>query len=242
MSSPDFLITRPGGSATSVKTVAGVASWDGIYGPAPFRGQDTVVPGKRGQTFNAKDYDAYTFPVPLILLGSSQADFQDKLRTLQALLESSTVPVTASRVVGSSGGDITQTCSAQARVGEVGMVNGLLTGRVNVEVSNLDGCWYGPAATPTIPATITVAGTGKTNRMTLVLPGAGTLTNTTLGVSVVVAGAGTLTVQTKVSTTTALPVAAGDPLGNWFTLAPGSNVITWSAGGTPTISYQAAYQ
>jgi len=124
------------------------------------------------------------------------------------------------------------------------MDNGLLNGIVGLEVTNLDGCWYGPAATPTIPATITVAGTDPTNKITLVLPGAGTLTNTTLGVSLTksTSGSNTIDVQAKTTTGTLAGLsAAGDPLGAWFALAPGSNVITWSGSGTPTISYQPAY-
>lgn len=239
----DLLITRPGGSAVSVKTTAGVESWDGVWMSAPWRGQDLTVPVRRGQTFAAQEYDAYTFSVPLVLLGSSQADFQDRLDTLHALVESSVAAVTVSRTKPSAGGDVTTFCLARARVPEVAAAQGLVNGKTALDVTNFDGCWYGTALTPTIPATITVPGTARTNRMTLVLPGTGTLSNTTLGVSVAVTAGQTLTVQSKQTTGTMSTItASGDPFGNWFTLAPGSNVITWSGSGTPTISYNPAYR
>jgi hypothetical protein len=244
VSSPDLQFSPDGTSPTSVKTVGQVMSWDGVYGMAPFRGEHTIIPNRRGQRYVPREYDAYTFPVPMILLGSTQADFQDKLRTLQRLIESSLDSVYATRLVGSSGGDITQFCEVQARVGEVGMVNGLLNGRVTLEVTNLDGCWRGAAATPTIPATITNPGTAWTHEITLVLPGAGTLTNTTTGATLVLTGSGSRTLSVHSRHTSGLQSdvsASGDPFGFWFNLAPGSNTITWSGSGTPTISYRPAY-
>ena len=238
----DAKITRPGGSAVSIKDYAYIASFDGLWAPPPYRGEDTRVPSRRGGLYAAQEYDTYTFPIHLELLGSSQADYQDKLASLRALAESSRAAVTFTRVHPTGAGDTTQTCSARCRLSEPGSRNGLLNGRVSLEVTNFDGCWYGAAVAPAIPATITVGGTAPTNRMTLVLPGAGTLTNTTLGVSVTVTAAATLTVQTKATTGTyGDVVASGDPFGNWFAYAPGSNTVTWSGAGTPTTSHSPAF-
>lgn len=234
----DFLL-----AGTSVKTIAQIASWDGILSGAPKRGSNVVKPSLRGEKFAAKPYDAYDFSVPLTLLGTSQANFQDGLSSLRALAETSAAVLAASRTVPRGAGDLTTSCTAEARVSEIGMVNGLLTGKLVLEVRNLDGCWYGSNVSPTIPATITVAGDVRTNKITLVLPGAGTLTNTTLGVAVAVTAAQTLTVATRLTNGSLSTVtASGDPFGNWFTLAPGSNTITWSGAGTPTITYAPAYQ
>jgi len=238
----DLKATRPGGSAVSVKDYAHIVSYDGVFKPAPYRGGNIVVPSRRGNTFASKEYDAYDFSVPLVLAGSTQAAAQDNIDSLRALVESSAAAITLTRIKPHASGDVTTTCSAHCSLSDVAMVNGLVNGRLLLDVTNLDGCWYGAAVAPTIPATITVAGTARTNRITLVLPGAGTLTNTTLGVSVAVTAAATLAVQSRTTTgTLAAITAAGDPFGNWFALAPGSNAITWSAGGTPTISYQPAY-
>lgn len=229
-------------AGTSVKTLGHIASWDGILGGAPRRGGNIVKPSVTGQTYAAKPRDAYTFSVPMVLLGSSQADFQDKLSSLRALTESVTA-IAAGRTVPTGAGDVSTQCTAEASVTEIGMVNGLLNGRVVLEVTNLDGVWYAPIVSPTIPATITVAGNARTNKITLVLPGAGTLTNTTLGVAVAVTAGQTLAVLPRTTNGSLATVSAsGDPFGNWFALAPGSNAVTWSAGGTPTIAYQAAYQ
>lgn len=228
-------------AGTSVKTLASIVSYDGILSSGPFRGSDLVVPSRRGQTFAPKPVDAYPYPVPLMLLGASQGALQDNLDSLKALCATSYAAKTFGRTVPHGSGDVTTSHTGTASL-EVAMVNGLITGRVSLTVSNLDGCWYGTAVAPTIPATITVAGTARTNRMTLVLPGAGTLTNTTLGVSVAVTAGATLTVESKTTTGTLSQItASGDPFGAWFTLAPGSNTITWSGAGTPTISYSPAY-
>lgn len=232
-------------AGTSVKTYAHIASWDGLLMAAPFRGADLVVPSRRGQTFTAKEYDAYTFSVPLVLNGATQAATQDNLDALRSLCDTSHAAKTLTRTKPTAAGDLSTTCSATLSLSEPAMVNGLLTGRVVLTVTNLDGCWYGAAAAPTIPATLTVAGTARTNKMTLVLPGAGTLTNSTLGVSLALTGSGSRTLDVRAKTTTgtlAQITASGDAFGNWFTLAPGSNVITWSGAGTPTISYQPAFR
>ena len=228
-------------AGTSVKTLATIASYDGILSQGAYRGADLVVPTKRGQTFNPKPLDAYSYPVPLTLLGTSQGQLQDNLDALKALCVCEFGAKTFGRTIPRSAGDLTSSHTGTGSL-EVAMVNGLVTGRVNLTITNLDGCWYGASASPTIPATITVAGTARTNRMTLVLPAAGTLTNTTLGVSVTVTAGMTLTVQDRTTTGALSAIThAGDPLGNWFTLAPGSNVITWSGSGTPTITYYPAY-
>ncbi len=229
-------------AGTSLKTYASIVSYDGLFAGAPLRGTDLVVPTRRGETATAKVRDAYTFSVPLILLGTSQGAFQDNLDALRALCDTGYAAKTITRTKPAVAGDVTTTCTAMCNLTEAAMVNGLITGRCVLDVRNLDGCWYGTAVAPTIPATITVAGTARTHRMTLVLPGPGTLTNFTLGVAVAVTGAHTLTVETKATTGSLANVSAsGDPFGNWFALAPGSNAITWSGSGTPTISYQPAY-
>ena len=229
-------------AGTSVKTLATISSVDGILSSAPFRGGDLVLPAHRGQTFAPKVYDAYSYSVNLTLLGATQAALQDNLASLRKLCATGYASKTFGRTIPTGAGDVTASHVGTAVLTEAAMVNGLVTGRVVLNVTNLDGCWYGASASPTIPATITVPGIHRTHRIALVLPGAGTLTNTTLGVSVAVTASATLTVDTK-STTGALSAvtAAGDPFGNWFTLAPGSNVITWSGGGTPTITYYPAY-
>jgi hypothetical protein len=228
-------------AGTSLKTYATIASFDGVFSGAPTRGQDLPVPLRRGAVGTAKVRDSYTFSVPMTILGTSEGNFHDNLDALRALCDTSYGVKTITRTKPSGAGDLTTTCSATCQLIDASMFDSS-NGRVVLDVTNLDGCWYGSAATPTIPATITVAGTTRTHRMTLVLPGAGTLTNTTLGVSVTVTASATLTVETQSTTgTLADVVAAGDPFGNWFALAPGSNVITWSGAGTPTISYNPAY-
>ena len=242
----DALITRLGASAVSIKTYAHIASYDGILQPAPVRGADVLVPARMGQQWTAQTYDAYTFSVPLILLGSSLSTFQDSLSGLKQLVESSRQSVVFSRQVPRTGGDLTTSCRSRVRVAEVAMVNDMITGRVALEVTNLDGCWYGTSAAMTVSGigqVKTVSGDAPTNRMTIVLPGAGELHNGATGTSIIVTAGATLDVEAQ-STTGSLAdvVTAGDPFGAWFALAPGSNVMTWTGSGSASITYNPAYQ
>lgn len=244
----DLKITRPGGSAVSVKDYAYIGDYDGVWSGAPFRGSDITVPGLRGRTFAAQDYDAYTFSVPLEVLGSSQADLQDRLANLRALAESTTTSLTVSRVLPTGSGDLTTTCTARCRMSEVGARTGLASARAALEITNLDGAWYGAEVTVNNPssgiATPTVTGTTTTRKVRLSFPGGGTLTNNTTGVAITVATNGTINVASRALSggiTLADIEATGDPFGAWFNLAPGLNDLFWD-GTTPwTVYYRPAY-
>lgn len=227
-------------SGTSVKTYAYIMSWDGLLSAGDLRGADLVIPGRDGESGVTRPRDAFSFSVPMEIVGTSQGNFQDNLDALRTL--AGTGPITATRIKPAASGDVTTTCTARCRLSDVSMANGLTVGRVVLDVRNLDGAWLGSAATPTIPGTITVLGTALTDWITLTLPGAGTLTNSTTGTTITVTATATLNVRAKTSTGSLVDVvASGDALSRWFTLVPGSNTITWSGAGTPTISYQPAY-
>jgi len=76
--------------------------------------------------------------------------------------------------------------------------------------------------------------------MTITLPGAGTLTNSTLGVSVTTTVAATLTVE-PFTASAGLDTMSWSGDDYWFVLAPGSNTITWSGAAGASIVYTAAY-
>ncbi len=218
--------------------------WGGVHTVAGNRGSGFIIPERHGITDDIdRPFEAGVLGLGLMLRGGAPdvTGFNDAYRALLQLCKPGR-KVTLTRRLSFATGNEDHTASARYISGLDPDMQTPADGKMFLRFLILDGLWYATALTPTIPATITVPGTAKTNRMTLVLPGTGTLTNTTLGVSVAVTAAQTLTVETKQTTGTLSTIThAGDPLGNWFTLAPGSNVITWSGGGTPTISYQPAY-
>lgn len=243
----DALITRLGASAVSLSTYAYVASYDGILQPAPMRGADLLVPSRMGQVWAAQQYDAYTFSVPLMLLGTSQSGMQDSLSGLKQLVESSRQSVVFSRKVPRAGGDLTTSCRSRVRVSEVGMVNGMITGRVALEVTNTDGCWYGAQVSDSASGffdPVTNPGDAPTNRITLTFPSAGILSNTESGTGITVGAACTVNVQDRTTTGNLADLShnGGDPFGNWFTLVPGTNQLSWSSGGSVTVAFSPTYQ
>jgi hypothetical protein len=220
-----------------------IADWDGSQFSVPdVRGTDLTIPSHDGVEPVERPFGTSVFTIPLELIASGLAQRNDTIDALLAIIKPGQVTTCTRRRTYTSG-DVDVTARVRYLSGfEPGFIV-KEAARHAVSFTNLDGVWRpASASTPTIPATITVGGTAKTNKITLVLPGAGTLTNTTLGVSVTVTAGATLTVATKTTTGTLSDVvAAGDPRGDWFKLKPGSNAITWSGAGTPTISYYAAY-
>lgn len=228
---------------TDLQTAARIIQvWGGVHAIPGQRGSGFVIPGRDGIVDDIdRPFEAGVLSLGMLVRGTSDVTgFNDALRTLKNLVKVGR-KVTLTRRLSFTAGNEDHTAEARC----LPFAPEMLTpadGKMVLNFQILSGLWYGAALAPTIPATITVPGDAVTRRITLVLPGAGTLTNTTTGVSVTVTAGATLTVEAK--TTTGLLSAitsAGDPRGFWFTLAPGSNTITWSAAGTPTISYQPAY-
>ncbi len=229
---------------TDLQTSARIIQvWGGVHATPEQRGSGFIIPSRHGIVDDIdRPFAAGVLSLGLMLQGGAVdvTGFNDQMRTLKTLVKPGR-KVTLTRRLTYTAGTEDQTQSARCQP----FTPDMLTpndGKFVLNFLLLDGIWLGSSLTPTIPATITVPGDLVTRRITLVLPGAGTLTNTTTGVSVTVTGAATLTVETKTATIAQSGVTtAGDPLGFWFNLAPGSNIITWSAGGTPTISYKASY-
>lgn len=230
---------------TDLQTTARIIQvWGGVHTAPTQRGSGFIVPGRHGVVDDIdRPFDAGILSLGLMLQGGAPdvTGFNDAHRTLKQMCKVGR-KVTLTRRLSYTAGNEDHTTTARYLSGLTPDMVSPADGRMTLNFLLLDGLWYGSALTPTIPATITVPGDVVTNRMTLVLPGAGTLTNTTLGVAVAVTAGQTLTVQSKQTTGTLSTItASGDPFGNWFALAPGSNVITWSGSGTPTISYNPAY-
>lgn len=128
-------------NGTSVTTIARVASWDGVFAGAPLRGDNLQIPGMAGAIHMPKVRDAYVFTVPLLLLGDSEGDLQDRLDDLRALCDSSTAALTVARTRPTGAGDVVESCQADYLGGlEPAMVN-LSIGRLALDLVNLSGGW-----------------------------------------------------------------------------------------------------
>lgn len=210
-------------------------------------GEDDDVAGRVGLVEGVwvpKDAD---YQLGLLMLGReasgqlTRARYLENARSLRRLLFNDAQPFTYRRTLDLSSG-------AQDVEGPARYVSGLdvaqvaaHAGRAMVRLSLLDGFLYDRADTTVNPGTVTVAGDARTRRMTLTLPGAGTLTNSTLGVSVTVSGATTLDVEAFTSSGGVGLVTGQSGSDYWFEFAVGPNIVTWSGSDTPSIAYRAAH-
>lgn len=128
-------------NGTALSSIAGIVSFDGILSNAPLRGENLTYPGVAGDAHVPKVRGAYVFTVPLVLLGTSQADFQDRLDDLRALIDSSAAPLTLVRRRTTGAGNISETADGDYLGGlEPSSVN-LQVGRVALDLVNLSGGW-----------------------------------------------------------------------------------------------------
>lgn len=225
---------------------------DGAEGMPPLRGSNLAFPRRPGQTWEQK----YTDQNPLALIyviadqipggGTVTDPVAQHLRNLadfRAQLWKTQGTRTLTR-------NITYPSGVQTTTGAFELVS-FVSRRlapshreVTVGLNVLDGHLFAAAtAAANLPATISNPGDASTRKITLVMPAAaGTLTNTTNGVSVTVDATGT-TLDVWNFTSSAgighVTSHAGDDF--WMRLDPGNNTFTWSGTGTPTISFQAAY-
>jgi hypothetical protein len=136
MTTKDLLI-----NGTSIKTLAWVASWGDVFREAPLRGSNITYPGVAGDVWVPKVRSAYSFLVPLILLGTGEADYADKLIALRALVDSSTAPLTLVRKRTTGSGLVSQTCAGDYLAGLEPEFIGMDTGRVALELVCTSGVW-----------------------------------------------------------------------------------------------------
>jgi hypothetical protein len=228
---------------TDLQTTARIIqTWGGVHALPEQRGSGYVVPGRHGVVDDIdRPFAANTLSRGMLLRGGAPdvTGFNDAFRALELLVKPGR-KVTLTRRLTFTTGTEDHTQSARC----LPFTPEMLTpadGKFVLNFLLLDGLWSG-ASVSTSPGTRTITGETVTRRISITVAGAGTLANTTTGVSLVIPGAATIDVLNKTTTGSLTGLAAsGDPLGSWFTLAPGSNVITWSGSGTPTITYYPAY-
>lgn len=216
----------------------------------PWRGDDDLIPGRRGRTLVESTIDAGKVQIGFTLRGANsdgtvatdmEAALLDNWRDLKRRLYRPG-GFELRRRLRYPEGVASHWCPA-AKILPGSMTPDLAStfhGRVLLDVGILSGTFYDESTTTIHAGTSTVGGDVETGAIFLALPGAGTLTNVTLGISVTVTTACTIDVPTF-GVSAGLSTLTHSDMDRLFALAAGSNVITWSAAGTVDVVYRAAH-
>lgn len=233
-----------------------VEHFDGLHSPGTRRGGNDTVPNRRGQLGAPLPLDAYQFAVPITIVpeydgvenlplvtpANRRTAMVRNLWRLARNLADGEGLVSLRRRLSNAAGYVETAANGQFVDGLAVETLNVETGRTELNFVNLDGCWYDvePSTSLINGGVVAVTGHVPTRRMTIDLPGAGVLRNTTLGVSLAVTTACTLDVEAYTATAgIATLKATGDAA--WFALRPDNNTVTWSGSGTPAIHWRGAY-
>lgn len=216
-----------------------------------WRGADDVIPGRRGATAVPSTIDVGKVSIAMTLRGANadgtvpadqEAAFLANWRALKGLLYRPGGLQLRRRLRYPTG---VASHVATAKLLPTSFTPGALAtlyGKAVVDLAILSGTFYDEAATTVGPGTVTVGGDVSTRRLTITLPGAGTLQNTSLGLSLVTTVATTLDVDALTASAGLASLSwSGDERDHFFALRPGANVITWSGAAGASIAYRAAH-
>lgn len=141
-----------------LQNIAGitVTNLDGLLAPGTRRGENVVVPGRRGAIGVPKVYDAYEFAVGITVDGGDgtaqarRVTMLARLATLSAALDGDGGLVTLTRRIANSTTYVEHTASGEFVDGlQVTLLNAD-TGETELQFVNLDGAWFASGA-PTVP-------------------------------------------------------------------------------------------
>jgi hypothetical protein len=151
MSYPDTLLV----DGLDLQTVPGLVVMDlaGLFAPGTRRGDDDVIPGRRGQVGAELPFDAYAFTIGVALLSDtaepvpSRAQFITRLRTLSAALMGTNGLVTLTRRLANTGGAgyVEHTCAGRFVSGTGFDMLNASNGTTELQFINLDGAWHDAA-------------------------------------------------------------------------------------------------
>lgn len=248
---PDTLLV----DGTDIKALSGVVvnSID-YFAPAKRRGDNDTVPGRQGQIGHSKPLDSFSFSANITVKVTSGATVNlrrvNMVANLRAFMKScrgdgGQVLLQRVLMTGESSTTTTEALGEFVGANSFSLLN-YQTGKTEVEFINLDGAWSDtayttPVALPNSNTNVTNSGDFTTNKILIVLPGAGTLTNGTTGVAVTVTTACTLDVA-AFTATSGIGTLTHTGADAWMLLNPGVNVLFWSgAASGATISHKAMW-
>ena len=236
---------------------ADLAQWgyllttDGAWGSPPVRGANLAMPHRPGQVWEQKVADQAVLNLIFGVLdqipggGTVTDPVAQHLANMQAF-RAALWKTTATRTLTRN---LTLPSGVQTTTGAFELASlqsqrlGVSARQVTVALTLLDGYLYGATVDKTVTGsqTISVLGDASTVKMTIDLPGAGTLTNSTLGISVTVSALTTLDVLAFTSTAGIGLVTAHTGDDFWMRLQPGNNAMVWSGSGAATLHVNEAY-
>lgn len=217
--------------------------WDGAHTDAPEVGDALDIPGRDGVQEVARTFDATVLTLGLKLRADVLLTGYNDLKRALVMLCKPGQQITLTRRLSFSTGNEEHTAPGRYLSGLTPTLATPAIGMHTLSFMVLSGVWFGTQVSTTPSPTRLIAGEVPPRRITLTLPGSGTLENNTTGASVTVTGAHTLDVENHTTNGALANVtASGDPLGAWFNLRPGVNDLSWSGSGTPTIAYYPAYK
>lgn len=226
-----------------------VQLWDNVIGAPPLRGDTDEIQGRAGGVDVPRWVGPRVITVGTVLIGDdedgeilpgSRPQYVANHREFARLLWNRRLPFTLRRRLilpdDSFVDHVAQTRYLDGLAGDPLAYN---AAKAAISLELLDGYYYDEDPIPVaLPGTVTVDADDDTHRMTVTLPGAGTLTNTTLGVAVTVSAATVLDVEEVTSSGGEGLVTAQTLDDYFFVLAPGPNVITWTGAAGASLSYR----
>lgn len=221
--------------------------------------QDFLVPGRTGAVAVKPWFGPSSIMIGGIVAAGSRPAYLDRIANLVRVCVNSGLPFTMKRILPRASGTRTSTCSARYVAGleYIEPISDRL-GRVMVEFSILSSFWEDEDYTSTQSLsgsfTLVVPGDTATNELIVTLSG-GTnqrITNTTNGNYVQVNAVTTATpavldiynftaLQSTTNIIDKIEPNPANPTNYWWTLAPGTNNIVLTGGGTVQVQYKGLY-
>lgn len=114
-----------------------------IFAPGTRRGSHDTIPGRQGQLGAQLPYDAYSFAVPITVLGDTHHEMLTILAGVGAALAGTNgLGTLERRLDDGAGGYVAHTAAGQfASFNSTSLLNPA-TGRTELTFANLDGAWY----------------------------------------------------------------------------------------------------
>jgi hypothetical protein len=138
---------------TDLQSLTGVVVGDlsGLFAPGTRRGDHDTIPGRPGQLGAELPYDAYSFSIPITVLGDTRFEMLTRLRAVGAALAGTGgLGVLERRLDDGAGGYDAHTANGQfASFNTFSLLNPK-TGQTELTFVNLDGAWFDSGA-PTVP-------------------------------------------------------------------------------------------
>lgn len=143
-------------AGTDLRAVGGVIvnSLDGMFAPGTRRGQNDVIPGRRGQLGAELPYDAYNFDIPITILAATRHGMLTVLAAVGAALAGTNgLGTLERRLDDGAGGYVSHTAAGQfTSFNSYSTLNAVSSTTV-LSFVNLDGAWFssGAPTTPIVP-------------------------------------------------------------------------------------------